>query len=711
VLLAASIFVPALLFAVAAWQNRVILFDEAGKRAVKTAETLEQNAASTMQLYRIIFLRVEDYMRSHQGMVDTKEFHEFLRQLDEDAGQQNGVFVINPDGVIVAHSRFPQPTAVIATDRDYFRAIREGGERIAIGVPVAGRLSGERRLNIAYRLQSSEGRFMGAVGISVSVTHFAEFYRTVREEPADVMSLIRSDGAILARSPELDAGRNISGNGQFGATVATANGGVIRIRSVADGIERLYAFRKIGDYPVYVSFGLDTMSVIGRWHDNVLVYATIALPAALLLLVAVWTALSWARQEEAAATLLRQESEQRSAAETRRDEAEAALRQAQKMEAIGQMTGGVAHDFNNLLTVVIGNLDIAAASGDWPANIKKHLETALKAALRGGVLTQQLLAFARRQMLRPEIVNPNRLIEDFTQLIAQAAGEAIQVQTILSPTLDPCRIDRAQFEAAILNLVVNARDAMHGVGRITIETRNLDAAAEDIIRSPEFIPGAYVLVSVTDTGDGMTPEVLEKAFEPFFTTKDIGRGSGLGLSMVYGFVKQSGGHVQIESEVGAGTTVMIYLPRSAESQRASLVGSAVDEEVPGGSEAILVVEDNEEVLKVTADMLQQLGYDIIVAGTAAEALAILRTRQPIHALFTDIVMPGGMAGDQLAGAAVRMRPGLKVLLTSGYAAQIRGRAVLDNEFPMITKPYRRAELAVKLREVLGGGARRESAHV
>jgi CheY-like chemotaxis protein len=311
-------------------------------------------------------------------------------------------------------------------------------------------------------------------------------------------------------------------------------------------------------------------------------------------------------------------------------------------------------------------------------------------------------------MLRPEIVNPNRLIEDFTQLITQAAGEAIQVQTNLSSTLDPCRIDRAQFEAAILNLVVNARDAMHGVGRITIETRNLNAAVEDIASSPEFMPGAYVLVSVTDTGDGMTPEVLQKAFEPFFTTKDVGRGSGLGLSMVYGFVKQSGGHVQIESEIGVGTTVKIYLPHSVDVQNATLVRAAVDEDAPRGSEAILVVEDNEEVLKVTAEMLQQLGYDITMACNAAEALGILRSNRPINALFTDIVMPGGMTGDQLAGTAVKMRPGLKVLLTSGYAAQTGSRAVLANEFPTIAKPYRRAELAVKLREVLARGSRWES---
>jgi signal transduction histidine kinase/ActR/RegA family two-component response regulator len=521
------------------------------------------------------------------------------------------------------------------------------------------------------------------------------------------MRLIRADGVVLARSPALpDTEMSAPARRSRLALAAIDGGGVARITSRLDGIDRLYAFRNVDTYPLYVSYGLDTADVLSRWHANLLIYSTFALPAILLLLLAVRIALNRAQQEEAALARLQAESEQRAASEARREEAEAALRQAQKMEAIGQMTGGVAHDFNNLLTVIIGNLDMVASAMVWPEGIKKQLATALKAAQRGGRLTQQLLAFARRQLLRPEIVNPNRLIEDFVQLIRQAAGEAVEVQIILSPTLDPCRIDRAQFEAAILNLVVNARDAMPGGGKITLETRNLEAAPEDVAGSPEFTPGSYVVVTVSDTGEGMAPEVLEKAFDPFFTTKEVGRGSGLGLSMVYGFVKQSGGHVKIASELGVGTEVKIYLPRSGGTQSEPPAGAPSDEKAPRGSETILLVEDNEEVLKLAVGMVEELGYDVSVARDAGQALAILETDQPVDAIFTDIVMPGGMAGDQLASKAIELRPGIKVLLTSGYAAQSAGGAALLGGFPMITKPYRRAELAVKLREILDKPRRR-----
>ncbi|MBV8650783.1 MAG: response regulator, partial [Alphaproteobacteria bacterium] len=701
VLFAASLLVPAILFALAAWQNRTILFGEAGQRTVKTAAILEQQAAATMQVYEMVFLRVEDYLRSHEQHLDPVELHQFLHQLDKDSGATDAVFVMDADGGVIAHSRFPPPLAINAADRDYFMALRDHGDRISIGAPIAGRLSGERRINIAHPLHSADGRFAGAVVISVSESYFGQFYRTVRDTPTDEMRLIRVDGVVLARSPPLPENDTAGPARQSRLALAAIDGGgVARLTSRIDGVDRLYAFRNVDTYPLYVSYGLDTADVLARWHANLFAYSTIALPAVLLLLLAVRIALHRARQEAAALSRLRAESEQRAASEARREEAEAALRQAQKMEAIGQMTGGVAHDFNNLLTVIIGNLDMIASSNAWPESVRKQLTTALKAAQRGGTLTQQLLAFARRQLLRPEIVNPNRLIEDFVQLIRQAAGEAVEVQIILSPTLDPCRIDRAQFEAAILNLVVNARDAMPGGGKITLETRNLEATAEDVAGSPEFVPGPYVVVSVSDTGEGMAPEVLEKAFDPFFTTKEVGRGSGLGLSMVYGFVKQSGGHVTIDSERGVGTEVKIYLPRSGGTHREAAGAMPGDEEeAPRGSEAILLVEDNEEVLKLAVGMVEQLGYEVAVARDAGQALAILETDQPVDAIFTDIVMPGGMAGDQLASKALELRPGIKVLLTSGYAAQSSGiGATLVGGFPMITKPYRRTELAIKLRE-------------
>jgi CheY-like chemotaxis protein len=269
---------------------------------------------------------------------------------------------------------------------------------------------------------------------------------------------------------------------------------------------------------------------------------------------------------------------------------------------------------------------------------------------------------------------------------------------VLSPTVDPCRVDRGQFEAAILNLVVNARDAMPSGGQITIETRNAALTPADLGDAPEVGPGAYTVLAIGDTGEGMAPEVLAKAFEPFFTTKEVGRGSGLGLSMVYGFVQQSGGHVRIRSEPGIGTTVTLYLPSSSEAAPVAATSGAT-ERAPTGSETILVVEDNTEVLEVAAIILAELGYELVAATGPEEALAMLRGSRRIDALFTDLVMPGGMAGDQLAREARVLRPGIKVLLATGYASHVAGSGAELDGFPVITKPYRRAELAQRLREV------------
>jgi signal transduction histidine kinase len=379
-----------------------------------------------------------------------------------------------------------------------------------------------------------------------------------------------------------------------------------------------------------------------------------------------------------------------------RDKAETALRQAQKMEAVGQLTGGVAHDFNNLLTVIAGNLDFLENRAGSDGAIRRVVDAAQRAVSRGARLTQQLLAFARRQVLRPEILDLGAAVAECEGLARRAVGEAIEVAIVADPDPCPCRIDPAQFDNAILNLAVNARDAMPKGGRLTISVRNVEL---DDGNDLDAEPGPYILVSVADTGQGIAPELLDRVFEPFFTTKEIGKGTGLGLSQVYGFVRQSDGHVRIESEVGVGTTVMIYLPKAP--------GAMVEpEELEGrdaaptpGSETILVVEDNPDVLEVTAATLEALGYRVLSARTGPEALAVLERGEAIDLLFTDVVMPQGISGDELAERARQMRPGLKVLLTSGYAGAM---AVAD--LPMLGKPYRQVELANKIRAVLGDKA-------
>jgi PAS domain S-box-containing protein len=379
---------------------------------------------------------------------------------------------------------------------------------------------------------------------------------------------------------------------------------------------------------------------------------------------------------------------------------EDALRQAQKMEAIGQLTGGVAHDFNNLLTVIVGGLDMLIRRPEPTDRVLRLAKSAMTAARRGEQLTQQLLAFSRKQMLRPETLNPNRLLSDFETLAKRAAGESVTVTFDLDPRIDPIRIDAAQFESAVLNLIVNARDALSGAGNIRVGTENvhLDSA---FVAGKGISPGSYVMVAVEDDGSGIDQETLTRVFEPFFTTKEVGRGSGLGLSQVYGFTKSAGGHVTIESSVGAGTKVKLFFPRSADAiaEESRPAPGAVPLRRASGGETVLLVEDDEQVLGMAIESLEDLRYSVIVAHNAAEALDHLNGPARIDIMFSDVVMPGGMNGAQLAVEARRLRPELKVLLTSGYLAG--GTELLDSGLPVLTKPYQRDELAKKLRLVLG----------
>jgi signal transduction histidine kinase/CheY-like chemotaxis protein len=387
---------------------------------------------------------------------------------------------------------------------------------------------------------------------------------------------------------------------------------------------------------------------------------------------------------------------------------EEALRQAQKMEAIGQLTGGVAHDFNNLLTVIVGGLDMMLRRPEQVDRVKRLAEAAMGAARRGEQLTQQLLAFSRRQMLRPQTLNPNRLLLDFVPLAERAATGAVELSFDLDPALDPIRIDPAQFEAAVLNLIVNARDALEGTtgpARIAVTSRNghLGTAA---VADKGVPPGPYVVVSVTDTGSGIPPDKLQRVFEPFFTTKEVGKGTGLGLSQVYGFTRSAKGFAQIESEVGSGTMVSLYFPRSTDPAGEEM-GAGSASSIPlrraGEGETVLLVEDDEQVLGMAVESLEELRYRVIVARNAAEALEHLRGVERIDILFSDVVMPGGMNGSQLAVEGQKLRPGVKVLLTSGYVANLdEGQVIGHGEMPVLNKPYRRDELARSLRLVLGG---------
>ena len=388
---------------------------------------------------------------------------------------------------------------------------------------------------------------------------------------------------------------------------------------------------------------------------------------------------------------------------TERIETETRLRHAQRMEAIGQLTGGIAHDFNNLLLVVLGNLDMILARDDVSEAVKRHGQTALRAVQRGSELTHRLLAYARQQPLRPTILEPNAVLTGWVDVLRRLVGEHIEVVFQPAPATWPVHIDAANLETAIANLAANARDAMPQGGRLLIQTYNTMLDDDYARLNPEVTPGEYVAIVVSDTGIGMGEDVLAHVFEPFFTTKEVGRGTGLGLSTVFGFVKQSGGHIKAYSEPGLGSSIRIYLPRADAASRPApaAVESAVPFEPPANNR-VLVVEDNTMLRELLLQQLATLGYRALEASNAAEALAIIDSDAPIDLLFSDIVMPGGMDGHALAREALVRRPGLKVLLTSGFPGAVLSNGEPTDDPPLLAKPYRIQDLAQRLREVLEG---------
>jgi len=383
--------------------------------------------------------------------------------------------------------------------------------------------------------------------------------------------------------------------------------------------------------------------------------------------------------------------------------AEEALRQAQKMEAIGQLTGGVAHDFNNHLAVITGYLEMLERRfGQSDESARRAARKALDGAERAAKLTHRLLAFSRRQPLAPTVLNVNKLVAGMSELLRRTLGETVALETVLAGGLWTCFADANQLENAILNLAINARHAMPSGGRLTIETANTHLDEGYCRQHAGVTPGQYVMVAVSDTGTGIAKDLLDKVFEPFFTTKGAGEGTGLGLSMVYGFVKQSGGHIKICSEVEQGTTVKIYLPRLlGASDDASETAETTATALYSAAETILVVEDDEDVRAYMVEALQELGYRVLAAGDGAAALRLLDEGREVDLLLTDVGMPGGVNGRQLAEAARQRHPGLKVLFTTGYAGNaIVHHGRLDRGVALITKPFTYTALAAKIRQAL-----------
>lgn len=505
---------------------------------------------------------------------------------------------------------------------------------------------------------------------------------------------------ISAKMAETESTVQLQRDGQHAAAIAVVETG--------KGKQLMDRLRRIGERERIWSIGqTDGLLAQSAFALRLLVVGLALGAIVIIVLLLLW--LRQARRQLAAVDTARGEAEAALAAfkvqSDAREDAEGRLRQLQKMESLGQLTGGIAHDFNNMLAVVLGGIELAKKRlRNDPDRADTLLENAREGAMRAATLTSRLLAFSRNQPLAPAPLDVNTLVGGMCEMLNRTLGETVAVECVYSAGLWRCYADPNEVENVILNLAVNARDAMPTGGKLTVETANAHIDDNYARSRPEVVAGQYVMICVTDTGTGMTPEVIERAFDPFFTTKTVGKGTGLGLSQVFGFAKQSGGHVAIYSEVGQGTTVKVYLPRFTGAETA-LPATAATTEAPEGkaNEIILVVEDEQRVRHFAVDALRDLGYTAISAASPVEALHALAEQPEITLLFTDIVMPG-MTGRQLADKALQMRPKLPILFTTGYTRNaVVHNGMIDIGVAFLPKPYTINDLARKIRDVLDGG--------
>ena len=690
-MLVASVALPLLLFCYAAFVNYHAAFALADERIERAGDIAAEQALRVFQSISVTFDSVEQITRGRTDQtikINAAELSERLKQFVAALPDISSIWILDTkQDALVSSLFFPIPAAFNAPERAYLKAQLAPDEKLHIGEVVRIQETGRLIFPVSKWRFDSSGTFAGTTEISVSPQAFERFYGRLAARTSASFTLVREGGAVLARYPAPAVmGIRLDASSGFGQMIArNPDGGRYTAVSGIDNLERRISVRRLAGFPLYITSSLETRDILGGWLRYMAGHLIFGVPATLFLVVLILLAM---RRTSA----LYAESE-------RREMLEASLRQSQKMEAVGQLTGGVAHDFNNLLTIILGNLQMALRQNP-EGKTKTLMSNAYHAAGRAAELTKRLLAFSRSQPLDPRPIDANRLVAGMSDLLDRTLGETIAVETVRSAGLWLTEADGPQLEAAILNLAINARDAMPDGGKVTIETGNafLD---EFYCQSVEGVkPGQYVMISVTDTGSGMPPDVIEKAFDPFFTTKAAGAGTGLGLSQVYGFIRQSGGHVRIYSEIGEGTTVKIYLPRSFARDKPLAAGKAADDAPAGKREIVLVVEDDPDVRAYVVETLSALNYSVREAANAEAALSILDDSGPVDLLLTDVVMPG-MNGRNLAEAAKLRRPGLKVLYMTGYSRNaIVHQGRLDAGVSLMQKPFSQNVLAMRVRTML-----------
>ena len=686
-LMIASLVFPAALFVYASYNDYRDVYAVADERIDRSLDVLQEQALKVFETVDRIFPEVDEVVR---GMSDDEiraaqaGLSPRLERIVGVMPQVQSIVLIGRDGRPLAASA-PEPSSGDFADRDDLKAEAANDAGTSIGDMQFAPEGGVDTFAVSHRLASADGSFRGVIAVAVRPSYFTDFYAMIEQSPGNFYDLVRSDGVMLARYPAAPGLRRLSA--KSGLRLAIGNRltqGLYSAASEGDGVERLIGFRKLPGYPVYTLAGIDTAAIRGAWLARAGDHLIFGLPVTLLLFFTLWVALRRTQR-------LHDEAE-------RRELAEDALRQAHRLEAIGQLTGGVAHDFNNLLMIVSGTVQrLRRSAGDGQ---QAHLlDTITKATQRGESLTRQLLAFSRRQMLQPSVIDLAERLPEIKDMLSRSLRGDIEIR--VGVTRRPClvKVDPSEFELALLNLAFNARDAMPSGGTLTITAKPVMLRGK---ASEEGLNGEFVAVRVADTGSGIPSDVLPRVFEPFYTTKEVGKGTGLGLSQVYGFARQSGGTASIATSARRGTAVTLFLPRTWEAPaqpRAPVV--ARDTAPPSGT--VLLVEDNAEVAEVGRAYFEQLGYRVRHAASAQSGLDLIEREDDIDLVFSDILMPGGMNGLELADTVRRRFPRIAVLLTTGYSSSAQD--AVRRGFEVLQKPYDLAALQRALREARGAAGR------
>ena len=694
----ATLLVPLLLFAGASWLAYDDTFRQAEERVRRTLDLLYINVRNAFDINALVAANAVELLdeRSNELIrANERQIHDGLKRLSDSLPQVQNIWVLDEEGrPLVSANVYPVPTNISSADRAYFIAHREGAAQRFVSEALRGRVSDVAFFQYSERRQSADGRFGGVIAVSVDPEYFLKQFAQASESRNFTASIVRADGEILVRYP---AGggpiRLPPGAGFMSAIAAAPEDGMYQVdRSSFDGVGRLFVYRRLPNLPIYVVHGYATATIRGEWIDRMASHLIFGLPATLMLFaLAVVASRRAHRQADVLARL--------SAEQGRRELAEESLRQSQKMNAVGQLTAGIAHDFNNLLTGIGGAVEMMGRRVGQPSpEFKRFLELAQAGVGRAATLTQRLLAFSRQQPLQIEVIDINKLVAGMSELLRRTLGEKTRIETVLAGGLWRAKADVVQLESAILNLAINGRDAMPDGGVLTIETANAHLDDAYAAANTEVTAGQYVMIAVSDTGSGMDGETVARAFEPFFTTKQRGQGTGLGLSMAFGYIKQIGGHLKIYSELGHGTVVKIYVPRAGDEGSDEVEAAAQPLRSAGAGPVVLVVEDDAMVRDFAVSACREIGCTVYQAADAREAMAILQTRNDIELLFTDVGLPGDMNGRQLAAVATGQRPRLKVLFTTGYTANaIVHHGVLDPGVEFIGKPFSIGALAAKIK--------------